>query len=96
MAALHSQPPFDTAVHERSFGLWRADGTAKPAVDEVQARRDRTVVAPSEPGDWLDVTPDELASDRRAELARLYARYRAFRASVAPPAPATTPARPPR
>jgi len=25
-------PPFDVAPHERFFGLWRADGTAKPAV----------------------------------------------------------------
>ena len=28
-------PPLDEAVHERSFGLWRADGSAKPAVKAV-------------------------------------------------------------
>ena len=33
-----SVPPFDAAPHELSFGLWRADGTAKPAVAEVTAR----------------------------------------------------------
>ena len=29
-AELHSHPPLDEAVHERTFGLWRADGTPSP------------------------------------------------------------------
>jgi endo-1,4-beta-mannosidase len=74
--ALHDQPPFDTAGHERSFGLWRADGTAKPSVDVVAARRGSTCLASPARRDWLDVTPEDFASDRRAVLARLYERYR--------------------
>ena len=26
----HAVPPFDLAAHERSFGLWRADGSPSP------------------------------------------------------------------
>ena len=38
---LASVAPFDAAPHELSFGLWRADGTAKPAVSrgDVPGRR---------------------------------------------------------
>ncbi len=44
--AIWSEPPLDEAVHERFFGLWRADGTPKPSVSAVAAftaadRRDR-------------------------------------------------------
>jgi endo-1,4-beta-mannosidase len=72
---LHERPPLDLATHERSFGLWRADGTEKPAVGEVTARAGRTCrPAPARP--WLDVTHDEFAADRRGQLVRLYGRYR--------------------
>ena len=37
-AALFTPAPFDEAVHERTFGLWRADGSPKPAVAEIEAR----------------------------------------------------------
>jgi endo-1,4-beta-mannosidase len=70
--------PLDEAVHERTFGLWRADGSPKPVVAELTARRGRTRVesgAPVTP-DWIDVDVDEFAADRRAQLARLYRRYR--------------------
>lgn len=74
--ALHASPPFDLATHERTFGLWRADGTAKPAVAEVTARAHRRggATAPTRP--WLDVTVDEFTADRRHHLARLYEQYR--------------------
>ncbi len=35
--AIWNQPPLDQAVHERSFGLWRADGSPKPGVAEITA-----------------------------------------------------------
>lgn len=74
--ALHGNPPFDKALHERSFGLWRSDGSAKPAVGEIpgQAGR-RTVALPTEPA-WLDIDIDEFMADRRRHLSRLYRRYR--------------------
>lgn len=76
-AALDDEPPFDLAVHERTFGLWRADGTPKPAVEQLTARRGRLCL-PAPPTDrWLDIGPDEFAADRRGQLVRLYDRYRA-------------------
>jgi endo-1,4-beta-mannosidase len=75
--ALHDRPPFEEAVHERTFGLWRADGTPKPAVGSLAARRGLTRRPPPRELAWLDITVDEFAADRRGQLARLAARYRA-------------------
>ena len=73
-AALWESPPLDLAVHERSFGLWRADGSPKPAVAALAAfagaaRRDG--------GDdpWIDLDRDEFYRDPGAQLPRLYRRY---------------------
>ena len=38
-SAIWHDPPLDLAVHERSFGLWRADGSPKPSVAVVEAIR---------------------------------------------------------
>ena len=43
--ALHDRPPFDEALHERSFGLWRADGSA-----ETGRRRDHRPGRPAPAG----------------------------------------------
>lgn len=72
---LHGDPPLDLAVHERTFGLWRADGTAKRAVAEIGLRRGRPSVAPTSARPWLDITVEEFAADRRSHLRRLYSRY---------------------
>ena len=41
--AIWGSPPLDQAIHERSFGLWRADGSPKPAVEaRGGAHRDGT------------------------------------------------------
>jgi endo-1,4-beta-mannosidase len=71
-----TEPPLDEAVHERSFGLWRSDGSAKPSVAAVEAfagtpRRDR-----SNDHGWIDVDADEYHRDPGLHLARLYQRYR--------------------
>lgn len=66
--------PFDEAVHERTFGLWRTDGTPKPAVAEVSARAGRSC-AGSGAASAFDLTPAEFAADRRGQIARLYRRY---------------------
>ena len=47
-------PPLDEAVHERSFGLWRADGSAKPAVGVVGAFAGTTCSPPPDDG-WIDI-----------------------------------------
>lgn len=73
---LASTPPFDTAPHELSFGLWRADGTPKAAVAEVTARAGAACVAPRSPDAWLDIDSATFDEDRPFHLARLYDRYR--------------------
>ncbi len=73
--ALYSRPPFDEALHERSFGLWRADGSAKPAVAEVSRRVGRERLIPPAPLVWLDIGVDEFTDDPGRQLPRLYRRY---------------------
>jgi endo-1,4-beta-mannosidase len=72
---LGSVPPFDAARHELSFGLWRADGAAKPAVAEVASRAGAACIEPRSPGAWLDIEPATFAKDRRYHLRRLYNRF---------------------
>jgi endo-1,4-beta-mannosidase len=74
--ALHSQPPLDAAAHERSFGLWRSDGSPKPALAEVTPRVGREVLVPPTVS-WLDIDPEEFWASPRRQLIRLYRRYRA-------------------
>ena len=74
--SLDAAPPLDVAVHERTFGLWRTDGTPKPAVAEVSTRSGRTRLPSPSVHPWLDITPDEFAADRARQLPRLAARYR--------------------
>jgi endo-1,4-beta-mannosidase len=72
---LYDDAPLDLAVHERTFGLWRADGEPKPAVVEITRRRGQSSESPDRTRPWLDITVDEFTSDRRGHLVRLYGRY---------------------
>ncbi|HEX7247708.1 MAG TPA: cellulase family glycosylhydrolase [Actinomycetota bacterium] len=77
-------PPLDEATHERSFGLWRSDGTAKPAVAEVSAFAGSPRSGPGagdRPEDFIDTDPGAYWLDPPAELTRLYRRYREMRSS---------------
>jgi hypothetical protein len=69
-------PPFDRAIHERSFGLWRADGSPKPSVSLVAALTgtDRTDSPHHDP--WIDIEPNEFVLEPGRHLRRLYRRYR--------------------
>jgi endo-1,4-beta-mannosidase len=77
--AIWGLPPLDLAVHERSFGLWRADASPKPAVAVVEAFAKRrvapravdSIAAPT----WIDVDADEFYRAPGSELPRLYRRY---------------------
>jgi endo-1,4-beta-mannosidase len=71
-----TEPPLDEARHERSFGLWRADGSAKPAVAIVTGAAGRSRVAPPDDG-WIDIDRERFWARPGAELPRLYGRYRA-------------------
>jgi endo-1,4-beta-mannosidase len=73
--ALERLPPLDLATHERSFGLWRADGSPKPALDEVTRRVGAEVLPPPAAG-WLDIDPEAFRFSPREQLIRLYRRFR--------------------
>ena len=74
--ALWESPPFDLAPHERSFGLWRADGSPKPAVAAVAAFVGAARCTAAHADAWIDIDRHEFRLDPRAQLPRLYRRYR--------------------
>jgi endo-1,4-beta-mannosidase len=71
-----SSPPLDLAQHERSFGLWRADGSPKPAVAAIAAFAGATRRDAHDDDGWIDISPDEFLLDPGRELPRLYGVYR--------------------
>ncbi len=72
-----SSPPLDIAHHERSFGLWRADGSPKPAVAAVTAFAGAPRCDADGDDSWIDIGPDDFWLDPGRQLSRLYDRYRA-------------------
>jgi endo-1,4-beta-mannosidase len=76
---LFASPPFDAAPHERSFGLFRADGSAKPAVEEVLSfslRHPEVAAAPRvRASDFIDLTIDDYYDSPKRHLGRLFRRY---------------------
>jgi endo-1,4-beta-mannosidase len=73
--AIWDRPPLDVAPHERFFGLWRADGTPKPAVRHLAryaniARKP----APMSTG-WIDADPASYYRAPLETLKHLYERY---------------------
>jgi endo-1,4-beta-mannosidase len=92
--AIWDAPPLDLAVHERSFGLWRSDGSPKPAVTVVEAFARRGAlpcgVEPIPESTWLDVTAAELYRAPGVELPRLYRRYCAALRGERPPSKSMT------
>ena len=74
--AIWDNPPLDAAAHERSFGLWRADGSPKPSVAAIEAFHGADRVDPANGYNWVDVEPDEFFEDPGTHLPRLYGRYR--------------------
>jgi endo-1,4-beta-mannosidase len=66
-AALRDSPPSDRATHERTFGLWRADGSPKPAVTAF-AGAERCAVDGDDA--WIDGDPGD-----QPNLPGLYERY---------------------
>lgn len=77
-----TDPPLDEAVHERSFGLWRADGSAKPGVGVVGAFAGATRSALPDDG-WIDIDADRYWRRPGVELPRLYGRFKETRTGAA-------------
>ena len=74
--ALFDRPPFATAIRERTFGLVRADGSEKPAVEVFRTfrkRRDAGMIHPSPVPSAADVSADEYYRAPAHHFARLYA-----------------------
>jgi hypothetical protein len=78
---LWSWPPLDNAEHERYFGLWRSDHSPKPAVAEINGFNRLERKEPFDDFGWIDIQPSEYYRKPRANLANLYARFRARFAS---------------
>jgi endo-1,4-beta-mannosidase len=72
---LWQNPPFDLARHERTFGLWRSDGSPKPSVAAVAAFVGSERCAVEHSDAWIDIERDEFWSDPGGQLPRLYRRY---------------------
>lgn len=72
--SIWTEPPLDAAIHERHFGLWRSDGSAKPVVAVLTDRRamDR-VRAPD--GPWAGESATAFYDRPLATLTRLYDAY---------------------
>ena len=77
-AELANEPPFDRALHERSFGIIRADGSLKPVAQMLAdvAKEGRTV---RESADPVMFEPAYYAGLPRT-TGDAYARYREYRA----------------
>jgi endo-1,4-beta-mannosidase len=69
-------PPLDAAIHERSFGLWRHDYAAKPALAEVKHVAGSERCAWRDTQDWIDIAAGEFYTHPQAHLRRLYQRFR--------------------
>ena len=80
-SAIWQRPPLDVALHERCFGLWRADGSPKPALGVVEpfAKREKSAAPPNakwlDDSAWLDIEPHQLHTGAGSQLPRLYRRY---------------------
>ncbi len=79
-----ADPPLDGAVHERSFGLWRANGSPKPSVEVVEAFAGVHKLAAPDGYEWVDIEPNEFYADPSVHLLRLYDRYRTCEAPISP------------
>lgn len=73
------EPPFDLAVHERSFGQWRADGSAKPSVaSALSFAGHREALPPAAPlahSSWFDMNVEDYYLAPERNLRRLFERY---------------------
>ena len=73
---LWTRPPLADNVHERFFGLFRADGSAKAAVEvwrELEAAPEPSLGARGT--DWIDIDQQRFWVSPLQELRRLYPRF---------------------
>lgn len=81
--AIWQEPPLDRAPHERHFGLWRADGTPKPAAAVLSEWSGRPR-APAGEAPWSENDREDFNRSPRTALVRLYQGYAATRPVARP------------
>jgi endo-1,4-beta-mannosidase len=74
--SLWNRPPLDLAHHERSFGLWRADGAPKASVAVVEAFAGSPRLSGHCDYPWIHLEPEEFWLEPGLGLPRLYRQYR--------------------
>ncbi|MGH9721892.1 MAG: glycoside hydrolase 5 family protein [Bryobacteraceae bacterium] len=72
---LWQEAPFDQAVHERYFGLWRSDYSEKPSLTEVTRFLNRTRLEPQEQLEWINISPKTFYQNPLNNLRRLYGAF---------------------
>jgi endo-1,4-beta-mannosidase len=72
---LWTDPPLDEATWERWFGLWRADGSPKPAVAEATSFERIERASPQRGFPWIDIDRNEFYTRPYEHLCRLYLRF---------------------
>jgi endo-1,4-beta-mannosidase len=72
---LWSDPPLDEATWERWFGLWRADGSPKPAVAEVTSFAHTGQATPPEEFAWIHIDRQDFYTRPDENLRELYVRF---------------------
>ncbi len=86
--ALFGLPPFAQAPHERTFGMFHADGAAKPAVEEVLSFSHRNPEIAATPRvsehDFIDLTCEDYYEAPARHLARLFHKYCSVLSDEAP------------
>ena len=74
-SSLWDRPPLDEKVTERFCGLFRQDGSAKPAArmirDFSRGKKARDLL-----WDWVDIGPEEYYENPLVQLTRLYRRFK--------------------
>jgi len=74
-SSLWDRPPLDERVTERFFGLFRQDGSAKPAARMIR-EFPREKKAQDLLWDWVDIGPEEYYENPLGQLTRLYRRFK--------------------
>lgn len=72
---LWNDPPLDEATWERWFGLWRADGSPKPAATASGSFENLRQASPPGGFPWIDMERGEFYTRPGEHLRRLYRRF---------------------
>jgi endo-1,4-beta-mannosidase len=72
---LWEMAPLDRATHERFFGLFRADGSAKPVVEKIKQFTDAPRRELCRDTSWIDIRVEDYYKAPASNLRRLYRNF---------------------